>query len=54
LREERANLLGFDTFADFKLDDQMAKTPDAVRDLLVKVWEPAKARAAQEAEKLQS
>jgi len=54
LREERANLLGFDTFADFKLDDQMAKTPDAVRDLLVKVWEPAKARAAQEAEKLQT
>jgi len=54
LREERANLLGFDTFADFKLDDQMAKTPDAVRDLLTKVWKPAKARAAQEAEKLQA
>ena len=53
LREERAQLLGFDTFADFKLDDQMAKTPDAVRDLLIKVWEPAKARAAEEAGKLQ-
>lgn len=53
LREERANLLGFKTFADFKLDDQMAKTPDAVRDLLMKVWEPAKKRAGQEAEKLQ-
>ncbi|MEP3264141.1 MAG: M3 family metallopeptidase [Hyphomicrobiales bacterium] len=54
LREERANLLGFDTFADFKLDDQMAKTPEAVRDLLIKVWEPAKTRAAEEAMKLQA
>lgn len=54
LREERARLLGFSTFAEFKLDDQMAKTPQAVRDLLVKVWEPAKARAAREAAKLQA
>ncbi len=53
LREERANLLGFKTFADFKLDDQMAKTPDAVRDLLMKVWKPAKKRAGMEAKKLQ-
>lgn len=54
LREERANLLGFDTFAHFKLDDQMAKTPDAVRDLLIQVWEPAKVRAASEVAKLQA
>ena len=54
LREKRANLLGFDTFADFKLDDQMAKTPDAVRDLLLQVWEPAKARAKREADKLKA
>ena len=54
LREKRANLLGFDTFADFKLDDQMAKTPSAVRDLLVQVWEPAKARAKREADKLKA
>ena len=53
LREERANLLGFKTFADFKLEDQMAKTPDAVRDLLMQVWEPAKKRSKQEAAKLQ-
>jgi peptidyl-dipeptidase Dcp len=53
LREERANLLGFKNFAEFKLDDQMAKTPDAVRDLLMNVWKPAKAQAAKEAEKLQ-
>lgn len=49
LRDERARLLGFDGFAHFKLDNQMAKTPDAVRDLLENVWTPAKARAEKEA-----
>ena len=53
LREERANLLGFKTFADFKLDDQMAKTPNKVRELLMNVWRPAKVQAANEAAKLQ-
>lgn len=54
LREERARLLGFETFAAFKLDDQMAKNPDAVRALLTNVWEPAKTRAGQEAARLQA
>ncbi len=45
LREERAKLLGYDNFAQFKLETEMAKTPDAVRELLMAVWEPAKARA---------
>ena len=45
LRKERANLLGFDTFSDFKLEPEMAGTPDKVRDLLMAVWEPAKAAA---------
>ena len=49
LRDERARLLGFDGFAHFKLDNQMAKTPDAVRGLLENVWTPAKARAEKEA-----
>jgi peptidyl-dipeptidase Dcp len=52
LRAERARLLGFDSFAAFKLDDTMAKTPENVRDLLTKVWTPAVARANEEAEKL--
>lgn len=52
LRAERAKLLGFDSFAAFKLDDTMAKTPENVRDLLTKVWTPAVARANEEAEKL--
>ena len=45
LREERANLLGYGTFADFKLETEMAKTPDAVRGLLMDVWGPAKRQA---------
>ncbi|MEM1316552.1 MAG: M3 family metallopeptidase, partial [Pseudomonadota bacterium] len=48
LRAERAALLGFATFADFKLAPQMAKTPDAVRGLLDRVWAPARARALEE------
>lgn len=52
LRQERAQLLGYDTFADFKLATEMAKTPDAVRDLLMAVWEPAKAAANRDAVKL--
>lgn len=49
LRAEKAKLLGHATFAHFKLDDAMAKTPEHVRDLLELVWKPAKARATREA-----
>ncbi|MBM1690450.1 M3 family metallopeptidase [Sulfitobacter geojensis] len=52
LREERAQLLGYDNFARFKLETEMAKTPDAVRKLLMEVWEPAKAQANSDAEVL--
>ncbi len=50
LREERAKLLGYDSFAGFKLETEMARTPDRVRDLLMQVWEPARARAESDAE----
>ena len=50
LRSERARLLGYDSFADFKLETEMAKTPDAVRGLLMQVWEPAKAAALKDAD----
>jgi peptidyl-dipeptidase Dcp len=50
LRAERARLLGFANFAELKLHDQMAKTPDAVRELLMAVWEPARRRAGKEAD----
>jgi peptidyl-dipeptidase Dcp len=52
LRAERARLLGFANFAELKLHDQMAKTPQAVRDLLMAVWEPARKRAGEEADAL--
>ena len=49
LREERAKLLGYANFAAFKLETEMAKTPEAVRELLMAVWEPAKAQAEADA-----
>lgn len=52
LRFERANLLGYKSFSDFKLEPEMAKTPDNVRDLLMAVWEPAKAAANADTERL--
>lgn len=54
LREERAKLLGYASFADFKLEPEMAKTPGAVRDLLMRVWEPAKRKANADAGVLQA
>ena len=45
LRQEQAALLGYKSFAEFKLETQMAKTPARVRDLLMQVWHPAKAQA---------
>jgi len=52
LRQERANLLGYASFAAYKLETEMAKTPDAVHDLLMDVWEPAKAAALSDADVL--
>ncbi len=52
LRAEKAALLGYDSFAHFKLDDTMAKTPENVRALLETVWEKARDRAAEEAAEL--
>jgi peptidyl-dipeptidase Dcp len=54
LRAERARLLGFATFADYRLDDQMAKTPAAARRLLDDVWGRARAKAAAERDALQA
>ncbi|MDA9240282.1 M3 family metallopeptidase [bacterium] len=45
LRQEQTALLGYKSFSEFKLETQMAKTPVRVRDLLMQVWGPAKARA---------
>jgi peptidyl-dipeptidase Dcp len=53
LREESANLLGYPTFAAYRLEDSMAKTPEAVRGLLERVWKPARARALRDRDDLQ-
>jgi peptidyl-dipeptidase Dcp len=54
LRAEKATLLGFPTFAHWITDDQMAKTPQAAMDLMLKVWAPAKARVAEEVAAMQA
>lgn len=54
LREERAKLLGYADFATFKLEPEMAKTPQAVRDLLMRVWAPARAKAEADAGMLEA
>ena len=48
LRAEQAHLLGYDSFVAYRLDDTMAQTPEAAADLLRRVWEPAKRKAAEE------
>lgn len=54
LREESARLLGFPSFAAYRLEDSMARTPEAVRDLLERVWKPARARALRDRDDLQA
>jgi peptidyl-dipeptidase Dcp len=41
LRDQRAKLLGYDNYAAYVIDDNMAKTPQNVYDFLHQVWEPA-------------
>ncbi len=54
LRASQAKLLGYATYADYKLEDTMAKTPANVNALLETVWEKAAAKAGKEAEDLAS
>jgi peptidyl-dipeptidase Dcp len=54
LRAERASLLGYPTFAHYRLDDAMAKTPEAVRALLETVWKPARRSALADRDAMQA
>ena len=54
LRAERARLLGYPSFAHYRLADSMAKTPEAALELLQSVWAPARARAAADAAELEA
>ena len=53
LRAEKAALLGYDNYADYVLDDTMAKTGKTVQELLDAVWQKARARALSERRDLQ-
>jgi len=54
LRDERARLLGYPTFAAYRLADSMARTPEAVRDLLERVWRPALTRTLADRDEMQA
>ena len=53
LRLEKAKLLGYENHASFVLEENMAKTPEAVFNFLQKLWDPAIIVAQNEANDLQ-
>jgi peptidyl-dipeptidase Dcp len=54
LRAERARLLGYPTHAHLRLDNTMAKTPEAAMQLMEQVWQPAVARVHEEVADMQA
>lgn len=53
LRAVRAELLGYETHAHWRLEPQMAKEPQATMDLMMKVWPKAVARVGEEVADMQ-
>lgn len=53
LRLQKANLMGKKSFAEWKLQDQMAQSPAPAMDLLAKIATPAVAKAKMEAKEIQ-
>ncbi len=54
LRNKKAQLLGYETFASYELEDRMAKRPQAVYDLLDQLWNPALNMAKNEMKEMQA
>ena len=54
LRMEKAHLMGKKSFAEWKLQDQMAKTPENAIDLLAKLAKPAVETAKRESDEIQA
>ena len=54
VRAEKAHLMGFKDYASMALDTRMAKTSDAVYELLDQVWKPALAKAKEELADIQT
>ena len=53
LRNERVALLGYDNYAQWRLQNRMAKNPENAMDLMMKVWPAALARVEEEVEDMQ-
>ncbi|MGM0466953.1 MAG: M3 family metallopeptidase [Acidobacteriota bacterium] len=53
LRVKRAHILGYETHARYVLEENMAKKPENVYDLMYQIWEPALEKAKQESKELQ-
>jgi peptidyl-dipeptidase Dcp len=53
LRDKRAKLLGYTNYAEYVIDNNMAKTPETVIDFLHKVWTPALEVAKAERDEMQ-
>lgn len=54
LRKERVGLLGYDNYADWRLQDRMAKTPENAMNLMLAVWPAAIARVKEEVADMQA
>ena len=54
LRAERAKLLGYQTHAHWRVENQMAKTPERAMDLMMAVWKPAVQRVHEEVADMQA
>lgn len=54
LRKERVGLMGYDNFAEWRLQDRMAKTPENAMDLMMAVWPAAIARVEEEVADMQA
>ncbi len=54
IQTQRANLLGYNTYAEFVISDNMAETPQNVDNFLQKIWTPALKKAKQELQELQT
>lgn len=54
LRKERVKLLGYDNYAQWRLQDRMAKTPENAMNLMNAVWPAAIARVKEEVADMQS
>ncbi|WP_444922548.1 M3 family metallopeptidase [Microbulbifer sp. CnH-101-G] len=54
LRDERVGLQGFDNYAEWRLQDRMAKTPERAMELMEAVWPAAVARVKEEVADMQA